>query len=405
MAEARGPSAGAVVALAARALVRPPEPGTLAALTANPLDWDSVLCRAEDERLAPVLFSVLQALPVPAPIRDRLRPAWVAATRQHLLGTQQLRATLDALGNAGVAAIPLKGPALAEHLYGQPGLRPFTDLDILVRRGDVSAALGVLASLGYRHLGDGRPLEHELAEAAGACFVHEGPEPGLPVDLHWELLAPPGVMRRSPIPVAEVWERAVPAGEWGPLVYRLQVEDLLLYLALHLTFHHPLGGLRWHLDIALLLRRFGPTLDWAAVAERAGRWRVRTALAFGLSSVRAGLGAEAVPPLPDPLRPGPVRGAMMDWLARREPEPDGRLDYVAGLLATDRLRDVAGTVVASAFPPVAWLRARYGARGAIRSYVTHYTRAARICVRALHAGVTRPRGAGSDRLRGHRDRG
>lgn len=376
-------------------------PGELAA---GAVEWDSVVSRAETERLGAVLYSAIRTCQAPAPARDRLRAAWVASTRQHLLGVEQLRATLTALTSAGVPVIPLKGPALAELLYAEPGLRAFTDLDILVCRDDVPTALTVLAALGYRHLGHGRPIEHEVRAAAGACFVRDAPAGGLPVDLHWELVTPPGVMCRPPIPAAEIWARAAPVPEWGPLAYRLQIEDLLLYLALHLAFHHPLGGLRWRLDLALLLRRYGAALDWAAITERSRRWRVRTALAFALGSALASLGSDAALPLPSALRPGPVRRAAMGWLARREPETHGRLDHVAGLLAMDRLRDTASTVVTSAFPPVGWVRSRYGPHGVIRCYVAHYARAARICARALRAGLTRPPGAGRERLhdRGHR---
>ena len=49
--------------------------------------------------------------------------------------------------------IPLKGPALAEALYPDPGLRPFTDLDLLVRREDAARAVALLGEVGRSGVG------------------------------------------------------------------------------------------------------------------------------------------------------------------------------------------------------------------------------------------------------------
>lgn len=302
------------------------------------------------------------------------------ALRRHLLGVASLRAVLAALARAGVPALPLKGPLLAEMLYEAPEERPFTDLDLLVRRADVPAALGVLGALGYRHLPGGRPLAHELAHAA--VFVRADDPVSVPVDLHWELVAPPGVVRRFPVPVEEVWERSVPAPEWGPLARRLSTEDLLLYLALHLALHHPLGGGRWRQDLVRLLHRFGPALDWAAVGERAERWGVRAAVAFALARVGTGSSGGGTWPVPPELRPGRLRAALIERLARR-PAGEGRLDHVAALLVAESLPALAVTVAANLAPPPSWVRARYTTPRAARGYLKHLGRLISSARRAL----------------------
>jgi hypothetical protein len=314
------------------------------------------------------------ALPTAAPGRPGM-------ARRYLAGVATLRTVLAALAEAGIPALVLKGPLLAELLYEAPEERPFTDLDLLVRRGDVPAALGVLDALGYRHRPGGRSLAHELAHAAGAVFVHAADRASVPIDLHWELVAPPGVVRRFPVPVEEVWDRALPAEEWGRLARRLSVEDLLLYLGLHLALHHPLDGPCWRQDLVRLLRRFGTVLDWTAVAGRAERWGVRTAVAFALARVRAEPGGEVLP-VPPALRPGRLRVALISRLTRR-PEADGRLDHVAALLAADRLPALTGAVVANLVPPPAWVRTRYGTRHAVWGYLRHLGRATGAAGRAL----------------------
>ena len=344
--------------------------------------------RAEEERLAPLLYALGRELPLPDAARARLRAAWLAFGRQHLQGVAELRALLGAFEGAGIDVIPLKGPALAEALYRDPGLRPFTDLDLLVRRQDAARAVAVLGELGYRHLGWQRSLAYELAHAPAACFVAGGG--ALPVDLHWGLVGfPAGTAPLAPGAEASVWERAVATERWGRRVLALAPEDLVLYLALHLAVHHPLAGLVWRLDLALLLRRHGPALDWDALVARAGAWRARGALYFALAAVEYAF-APGVPGAPlAALRPRGPRGALLDRLARRGDER-GLGDHLVALLVMDRLADVGRALAAGVAPPAAWARSRYGTARAARAYTRHYARLAVAAARAA-AALVRPR--------------
>ena len=135
------------------------------------LDWARIVDAAERARLAPLLYAMARELPLPEPVFARLRSSWRAFGRQHLFGVQQLCSLLAAFDRASVPVIPLKGPALGEALYRDPGLRPFTDLDLLVRRADVARAVALLSNLGYRALEHERPFAYELADATAACFM------------------------------------------------------------------------------------------------------------------------------------------------------------------------------------------------------------------------------------------
>lgn len=62
----------------------------------------------------------------------------------------QLASVIDALAAEGIGALPFKGPVLALQAYGDPAMREYLDLDILVRREHVSRTLSILGDLGYR---------------------------------------------------------------------------------------------------------------------------------------------------------------------------------------------------------------------------------------------------------------
>ena len=345
------------------------------------LDWDALASRAEHERLAPILYEALRGGAAPAPVLARLRTAWTAAERQHLLADVQLREILGALGDAGIETIVLKGPAVAAEYYGDPALRPFTDLDLLVRRSDREHAIDVLGRLGYTHGSPGRSLAYELRHAPAAYFV--GGASRIPIDLHWDFVRHPGAGRATDLVVDEIWSRARFTKISGQPARALAVEDLLVYLTTHLAIHHSLVGVLWQADVALVLRRANATIDWDAVVSRAERWGAAGAVYFALRVVAERLRVMAPTAVMSRLRPGALRVAALERLLAAGPERLARMEYLVGVLLLDRFADVARVVGAGLVPTPGWLRSRYGSSSVRAAYGEHYRRLAGAVARAL----------------------
>ena len=86
---------------------------------------------------------------VPENVISRLRNDDCESARQNLILTAQLLELLLLFQSEGIAVLPLKGPPLAESLYPDPLLRPFSDLDVLVHKQDVPAVVQALTRHGY----------------------------------------------------------------------------------------------------------------------------------------------------------------------------------------------------------------------------------------------------------------
>lgn len=343
------------------------------------LDWEGTVARAENERLAPILYVALRGGGAPAPILKRLRASWMAAECQHLRAGKQLRDIVGAFAVAGIQTIVLNGPALAACYYPDPALRPFLDLDLLVRRADRERALETLFRLGYTHETPGRSLEHVPA----AYLAPPTDSDLLPVDLHWECVGQSGSGRFAEQAADEIWSRAAAAPAWGIAARMLAPEDLLLYLAASFAIHHTLTGALWQLDLALVLRRHCETLDWDAIAARARRWGAASAVYFGLRSVGEHLGVSAPTPTMNRLRPGELRVTLIDRLQRPEVSGPARLEYLMGVAMLDRYSDIARTLASGLVPPPGRLRSRYDSRSIVAAYLTHYGRVARSVARAM----------------------
>jgi len=134
----------------------------------------------------------------------------IDAGRRHgaFLQLVSLRA-IAMLADAGIRSIALKGPLLGEAIYGDPGRRPSSDIDLLVPPEQLQTAVEVIRELGYRAPTDyvyesGLPLLHFV-------LVHDRGE--LPaMELHWRVHWYEGSFASERLlpPVVD------PSGDWRP---------------------------------------------------------------------------------------------------------------------------------------------------------------------------------------------
>jgi Uncharacterised nucleotidyltransferase len=177
-----------------------------------------------------------------------------ARARRVGIGQQLLTVRLlGALELAGIRALPLKGPLLAERLHGAAGARVSADVDLLVSAADLAPAVEVVLGLGYRRLahdaaGGERPALHER-------LVHDS---GLPdVELHWRVHWYEERFSAELLAHARMTDA-------GWLVPR-PVDELALLLLLYAR--DGFAGLRLACDVATWWDRYGSELEPGALAQ------------------------------------------------------------------------------------------------------------------------------------------
>ena len=187
------------------------------------------------------------------------------------------------------------------------------------------------------------------------------------VELHWGAFAGEWLRQTAAVDSAALLCRTQPVQVAGCEAWVLAPEDALIQAAVHLAINHQMAypGLRGLLDVALLVR--SPEFDWAAVAERAGEWRVATATWLVLERTAVLLGLPGSEDARRVLAPSPIRQGWLDRFVSVQHMLEGR-DMTGGprrlvfqLLLVDRPRDAIKLVARSLWPERAWLAARYGA--------------------------------------------
>jgi hypothetical protein len=249
------------------------EPSVASLLDADPdalipLAWQHGMLPYLSRRVAAA--SGAAAHPSFAPLRAAFLENGVRAL--NLAG--ELASVAGILEAAGVASLAYKGPALAIQAYGDPSLRDFGDLDLVVRKDDLAAAEAALVQAGFRVLsarGSGRAgllrMGHHLQYRRN----------GVLVEVHWRF-------GKALFGFAEelsgLWDRAEALDIRGRRVQALSVPDHLLALAIH-SSKAMWSSLDATVCMVRLAGRVAPDA-WPEVAERARRWRCEEALRVGL---------------------------------------------------------------------------------------------------------------------------
>src|SRR5688572_19708204 len=152
-------------------------------------DWESVLDIALRHRVLPRVWRNAAAL-IPQPYAQRMHEHALRNTQSALQNIQRTIETVQLLEQHGIASIVLKGPLLAQRLYGDLGLRMCSDVDLLVRPEDSLRAARLLSDSGYHHHTalDPRSLQLHRMVYHDAAFVH--PDNGTLIELHSHIAQP-----------------------------------------------------------------------------------------------------------------------------------------------------------------------------------------------------------------------
>ena len=281
-----------ILLAAAHPVLSPKRQAQLTALLAGTVDWPALMEQAQRHGVAPILHGHLRAMPavsVPRDVIDTLGALARACVSSNLRLRHELGRLLAGFTRAGIAAMPLKGPVLADQLYLTPSLRPSSDLDVLVRTPDAAAAEDTLEALGYAR----RPDEEQGADYHTIFTAH-----GVDVELHRDL----GERHASRLDVETVWSSATATTWQGHSIRCMSLSDQLVYLAFHAA-KDGLASLKALVDIALLVDGHRDVLPWTALVVRIKDAHLAPVVYLALSETRALLGAPVPDEFLDAIRP------------------------------------------------------------------------------------------------------
>jgi hypothetical protein len=227
---------------------------------------------------------------VPPEIRQALVDRQRARTFLTLRLTAELFRVLERFSSEGIGALVVKGPVLAMRAYGDPAMRSYGDLDLLVRQRDIRRATELLSAADYA---PAVPLSAIDAGKIPGQYLFSMPDSHLIVELHNDR-----TLRYfpRPLPLEDFFARQVRVCLDSHEAPALSVEDELVLICVH-GAKHFWERLMWIADVAALVSRQS-AIDWQRVADLAKAVGAERMLHTGLRLASGLLQA----PLPDKVR-------------------------------------------------------------------------------------------------------
>ena len=241
-------------------------------LAADP-PWQALLPPAERHGLVQQLYNCLSqySSEIPSHCLAELRMRFQSNVRQSLFLTQLLGRVLDSFERRRIEVLVLKGPVLAQMLYGDVALRQFSDLDLLVRPADVQRCKLALTEIGYEVNVVLNAREEKAHFASGYEYVFDSAQHKSLIEVQWRILPR---FYAVDFDTERLFDRAETISVCGRPVKTIDGEDLLLVLCAHAA-KHLWQKIVWIRDVAELARL--RQINWhdvMAEAERLGILRI-----------------------------------------------------------------------------------------------------------------------------------
>lgn len=233
-------------------------------------DWNAFSLRMVALGIAPLFYNKWSRLSsvneIPSVNRERLKGAYYKTLTRSMMLYQAFNQLAGALTTQSIPFIPLKGIYLSEWMYGDIGLRQFSDIDILIHPEDAKKTLLLLESLGFKSV---KSIDEQIEEN-NVDLVHYSPMVlnGVSVEVHIQLLNK--AWNPHSILPEKLWESSEFTLLSNQSISVLCLHDMLIHVSLHLNKHMLSGTMQFTgwLDIVNLLEKYTCRDDWNALYER-----------------------------------------------------------------------------------------------------------------------------------------
>lgn len=239
---------------------------------AQDVSWSGIVKQADIEGISGLLYFQLKnhGFKIPPEIEHILKDNYRRITLRTMTNISQLRQISKLAMENQIPVIVLQGLSL-NNLYKDPGLRPFLDIDLMVKPCHYEALIRILHKDGFNRVLPQYP--HYLY--SGGCTI----------EVHTHPLEVERINSRRyifPLDIDAMWENAVPFFDQSTHLFRLDPYDNLIALAAH-TLKHSYSKLIWLTDIhELVLAISADEHHWDKIINRARFWYQERVVLYAL---------------------------------------------------------------------------------------------------------------------------
>ncbi len=331
----------------------------LAGLISN---WRSITYRALRQGVGSFLYSHLSAIGeiwsnLSDDSRVSLKQVYYNTLMRNTSIKIELQKVIALLNQADKQVIVLKGAALLDTVYQNIALRPMVDIDLLVRRRDLSEVKNILQDYGYC-----KPdfLSDDSLEKFGG-EIHLCKK-DIFLDIHSSLSQYERFQNVFRIDLDEdIWEKSVLVKTEAEEKKILCPNHLLIHLCLHQAMAHYFRGLFRFSDLRETILTYQKELDWKYIFEKAGEYKIKKIIYCSLNLMEGIFGPVVPRDALERLKP---RRMFFSFSIRKILSlPDQEIGFrksVAQLFLMDSVMALPIIIFRGLFPSNEWLKYRYG---------------------------------------------
>lgn len=198
-------------------------------------------------------------------------------TARNLSLSASLIKLLNLFQQNNIEVIPFKGPVQAQLLYGDIGMRPFSDLDLLVKKADALAARSLLCENGFSQRAVIPENQTAYFLKKENFFQFADPDGKIDIDLHWELS---GRYTNHSIYYPADNQSLREMTFLDQQILTLCPEDMLLHLCIHGS-SHCWEKLEMIFSVARIVKD-NTEIDWERIYRKSKNIGCRKMVFFGL---------------------------------------------------------------------------------------------------------------------------
>ncbi|MFC1658655.1 nucleotidyltransferase family protein [Candidatus Omnitrophota bacterium] len=352
-------------------------------LLSERLDWHFILQDAQNQEVAQILYYHLSCHKenLPQFVLSTLRDSFIRTKDANLQFYAELKDILAGFAENNIECIPLKGIDLAKRVYPDVGLRPMSDIDLLIKKHDLPKIERVLIPLDYlMHPGYHNMLNKPNSPYLNTVVCKKLIYPFISLHLHWHILNNtfyPGYGYISNLNIEKVWQDVQPAAIDNIKMLRMSPDCLLLHLAYH-HFKHHFDRLILLTDIDAILNYYCGILDWQRIMHDAVEFNFNRPLYYSLYFAKEILGSDVPDDMLLKLRPERMNRfehRFVDSVLKGRPSKN--LSFFMFLAMNKGILKKIRFIFRSIFPHpkfISQLKDIYGINSSLKYSLNHLTR-------------------------------
>lgn len=198
--------------------------------------WPGLLQLIFKEQLQGIAYLSLKNSDAPENVVQKCEHAYYATMTENIYRLHAIEELETYLRDEKLSVLIVKGAALLDAVYPDPGMRPMEDIDLVVRPEDFEALAKVLERCGFSGVGK---------------FHHMFRKKGVIIDVHTSLLHSGRIKSRRtifPVAINRIFKDSLPWKLGFGYIRRLDDATHIIYLAHHMI-KHSFSKLIWIIDV------------------------------------------------------------------------------------------------------------------------------------------------------------